>query len=59
MGLQYQVLQSIVFLEAFDEVECLLDFFRNGMSFQVSEPSCQQLNVQADKNVYKVDFGHL
>ena len=45
--------------QAFDEVKCLLDFLRYGISFQVSEPSCQQLNVQADKNVYKADFGHL
>ena len=59
MGLQYQVLYSIVILTAFDEVEYLLDFLRNGISFQVSEPSCQQLNVQADENVYKADFGHL
>ena len=26
---------------------------------QVFQPLCQQLNVQADKNVHKADFGHL
>ena len=59
MGLQYQVLLSGVILEVFDEVGYLLDFLRNGISFQVFEPSCQQLNVQEDENVYKADFGHL
>ena len=44
--------------QSFDEVEYLLDFLRNGTSFQVFEPSCQQLNVQPDENVYKADFGH-
>ena len=45
--------------QVFNEVEYLLDFLRNGISFQVFELSCQQLNVQADENVYKADFGHL
>ena len=27
--------------------------------FHILEPSCQQLNVQADENVYKADFGYL
>ena len=53
MGLQYQVLLSSVILEVFDEVEYSLNYLRNGISFQVFEPSCQQLNVQADENVYK------
>ena len=48
-----------VILEFFDEFEYLLDFLSNGIFFQVFEPSCQQLNVQADENVYKADFGHL
>ena len=59
MGLQYQVLLSSVILKVFNEVEYLLDFLKNGISFQVFEPSCQQLNVQEDENVYKADFGHL
>ena len=45
--------------QVIDEVEYLLDFLRNSISFQVFEPSCQQLNVQADENVYKADIGHL
>ena len=59
MGLQYQVLLSSVILKVFDEVEYLLDFLRNGISFQVFETSYQQLNVQEDENDYKTDFGHL
>ena len=50
---------SSLILKVFDEVEYLLDFLRNGISFQVFKPSCQQLNVQPDENVYKADFGHL
>ena len=37
-GLQYQALQSNVILNVFDEVKFLLDFLRNGISFQVFEP---------------------
>ena len=57
--LKYKAFYSSVTLKAFDEVKYLLDFFRNGISFQVSKPSCQRLNVEATENVYKADFGHL
>ena len=31
----------------------------NGISFQVFEPICQQLNVKPDENVHKADCDHL
>ena len=50
---------SSITLEASNEVNYLLDFLRNGISFQVFEPSCQHLNVQVDEIVCMADFGHL
>ena len=57
--LQYQALKSSIPHEASDAVEYLLDFPRKGISSQVFESSCMQLNVQVDENVYRERFNRL
>ena len=58
-GMQYQALLSNVTLETSNGVEHLLNFLRNGISFQVLKPSCQQLNVQVEESVCTAKVSHL